>query len=67
MPRQTATTAGPLSLPKAKAALSRLVSEGKVRPAGAKLIDIRELTPRERKYAETLGRARARARQSKVA
>ncbi len=48
----------PLPLRRAKAALARLVGEGKVRAAGAKFIDIRELTPREREMAEKMGRAR---------
>ena len=69
MPRQNATTAQPLPLAEAKAGLARLVKEGKVSAKGAKLIDFRELTERERAHAETLGplvrRARARgARQA---
>jgi hypothetical protein len=54
MQRQTATTAKPLSLAEAKAGLARLVKEGKVSAKGAKLIDFREPTERERAYAETL-------------
>ena len=52
----------PFSTAKAKATLSRLVKEGKVSPVGAKLIDIRELTPRERVQAEVLGQARRRTK-----
>ena len=54
MRRQTATTAKPLPLSERKAALAQLVKEGKVSAAGAKLIDFRELTDRERAHAETL-------------
>ena len=51
-----------LPLRQAKAALARLVGEGKVRPAGTKFIDIRELTPREREMAEKVGKARKHAK-----
>ncbi len=52
----------PLPLRQAKAALARLVGEGKVRPTGAKFIDLRELTPREKEMAEKVGRARKHAK-----
>jgi len=61
MGRPTATTK-PLSIEKAKAKLAQLVDDGKVSAAGAKRIDIRELTPREIAHAETLGRARRRSK-----
>jgi hypothetical protein len=61
MNRQT-TKQKPLSLRQAKTALVRLVGEGKVRAAGAKFIDLRELTPREKEMAEKVGRARKHAK-----
>lgn len=66
MPRQTATTAKPLPLAERKAGLAALVKDGKVSASGAKLIDFRDLTERERALAETLvpmaRRALARSR-----
>jgi hypothetical protein len=54
MQRQTVQTATPRSLPERKAVLGRLVAEGQVSAAGAKSIDLREPTQRERSFAETL-------------
>lgn len=69
MRRPTAQTAKPMSIPEAKAALAKLVKEGIISPKGAALIDFRELTPRERAYAETLAplARRALARSAKQA
>jgi hypothetical protein len=60
--KRPTTPQKPLSLHQAKAALACLVEEGKVRSSGAKFIDIRELTPRERQMTETVGRARKHAK-----
>lgn len=62
MDNQTALTAKPLPIAKAKAGLARLVKEGVITPERAKLIDFRELTPQEIAHAETLGPLARRSR-----
>jgi hypothetical protein len=59
MPRQTATTAKPLSVAERKALVAKLAKDAppKVR-AGLAMIDFRELTPREREIGERLARKR---------
>ena len=59
MPRQTATTAKPLSVPERKALLRGLVKTGKLTERQAGLIDIREATAREKETGERLARERA--------
>jgi len=56
MSRKTSTTAKPLSLAERKARLRALVEAGKLTERQAGLIDLRELTPRERAHAETLAK-----------
>jgi len=56
MPRRTATTAKPLSLAERKALLRNLVETGKLTERQAGLIDLRELTPREREYGKMLAK-----------
>lgn len=50
----TALTAKPLSVAERKARLAQLVADGKVSPADAKLIDIREPTAREIEFGKSL-------------